>query len=184
MQVTAKTKGSRQTDMGVTGRILRAAWNGPFHAGPLTHPVTVGDALLKLFQTVWRGLFVLVLLAAAGALALWISTLMQPTPLGEQIDATARVDLKQCGKEQPLFVTFHNRSTRTIEEISFDWIARQKQRSSNLVTGPKYLKSDVIIPPGRTAELCWSMPELEAVEPGAVISYAVDIHYASGQSAD
>lgn len=170
--------------MSVSGRIIRGAWNGPFHAGPLTHPVTIGDALLKLFQTVWRALFILVVLVAVAAMVLWVSTMTQPEPLYKQIYATARVDMKQCNNKKPLFVTFHNRSTKTIGAISFDWIARQNLRSSNLVTGPRFLTSDVIIPPGRTAELCWSVPELEPVNPDAVIGYAVDIHSASEHSAN
>lgn len=35
-------------------RIIRLVWNGPFHIGKLSPPVSVGDALLKMLETAWR----------------------------------------------------------------------------------------------------------------------------------
>ncbi len=160
-------------------RVLAKAWAGPFDAGPLAHPVTVGDALLKLFQLLWRFGIAAILLIAAIAIAVWVASSLEPPPLSDQIVGTARVDERRCGKESPLLVSFANNSKRTVQDIGFEFVAKEDQRSSNLVTAPNYPKSDAIIAPGKVSELCWSLPELKPASPGAEIRYSIDVSYAS-----
>lgn len=73
--------------------IVKTIWNGPFHVGPLTRPVSVGDVFLKVLETVWRSFIVLLSLAlvVTGAIVIW-TFVLQPTffpPLAKKIKATA-----------------------------------------------------------------------------------------------
>lgn len=168
--------------MRTAAAILRKTWAGPFYAGPLTHPVTVGDALLKLFQTLWHACVVVVVGGCILFTAVWVSVQMQPPPLASKIHGSALVDVKTCGNHKPLLVTFYNGNGVAIQDIAFDFTAREDGRSSNLVR-PQYLHSDTIIPAGKAANLCWPIPALERVEPGMKMTYGVDISYASSNPA-
>lgn len=58
---------------------LVIAWNGPFHIGPLRQPVSLGDVLLKVLETLWRAVMTLVYLAVVVAVvALLWSYIIQP----------------------------------------------------------------------------------------------------------
>jgi hypothetical protein len=39
-------------------RFLLNAWNGPFYLGPLTKPVSAADAIMKVFEVIWKFGFV------------------------------------------------------------------------------------------------------------------------------
>jgi hypothetical protein len=162
--------------------IIRKTWAGPFSAGPLSHPVTVGDALLKLFQTIWRAGVVILASGCIVLSAVWVSVQLQPAPLGSKITSSARVDVRTCGTDRPLLVTFHNGNSVAIQDIAFDFTAREDGRSSNLVRS-QFLHSDAIVAAGKTATLCWPMPALERVELGMKVTYGVDISYASSDPA-
>lgn len=57
-----------------TKRIIRLVWNGPFHIGKLSPPVSVGDVLLKVLETAWRLILAIVglLLIIGLSLVAWI----------------------------------------------------------------------------------------------------------------
>lgn len=66
--------------MAASRTIVRAIWDGPFKIGELRQPVSVGDVLLKIFETLWRAIiciFTLVLVLGAG-LGLWL-LVIEPT---------------------------------------------------------------------------------------------------------
>lgn len=50
-------------------RFMRAIWRGPFYVGPLAHPVSLGSAVLKVFEVLWRAI---VLLASGTVLTLCV----------------------------------------------------------------------------------------------------------------
>lgn len=168
--------------MKTAAAIIRKTWAGPFAAGPLSHPVTVGDALLKLFQTIWRAGVIIITGGCTVLVAAWVSVQLQPAPLGSKITSSARVDVRTCGTDRPLLVTFHNGNNVAVQDIAFDFTAHENGRSSNFAQ-PQYLHSDAIVPAGKTATLCWAMPTLDRVEPGMQITYGVDISYASADPA-
>ena len=76
--------------------ILRAIWNGPFYAGPLVRPVSVGDAILKLLETIWRASVAIIALAAGlGAVALGWVYAIEPVffpPASSKVKISAEFD--------------------------------------------------------------------------------------------
>lgn len=73
--------------------IVEIIWNGPFHIGPLTRPVSVGDVLIKILETLWRAVIAILTLAGSitGAIAFW-ALVLEPVlfpPLTKRIEATA-----------------------------------------------------------------------------------------------
>jgi hypothetical protein len=78
------------------GRAVRAVWNGPFHIGKLSRPVSVGDVLLKMLETMWRGAIGLigVVVSVVAAYALWAEVLSPNLfpPLASRIVAKASYD--------------------------------------------------------------------------------------------
>jgi len=136
-------------------------WHGPFHLGPLQRPVSVGDALLKLFEVVWKG-FVAVIIAVIGAvlsIAVYLNFL-QPKPLDKQIQTLARVDRKLCSDPKfPLLVRFTNNSTKTIGLIDFQVEARRWGTTTDLNNDYVGLKSDTIIPAHEQLAWCYALPE-------------------------
>lgn len=163
-------------------RLVRKTWAGPFAAGQLVHPVTVGDALLKLFQLLWRIALIGFALGIALIVAILASAQMQPPPLADSITARVRMDADTCGTEMPLLVTFHNSAPVTVQDIAFDFTAREVGRSTNLVQS-QYLHSDVIIPPNNTARLCWVLPSITRMKSSTSIVYGLSIHNASAEPA-
>jgi hypothetical protein len=162
----------------IAARAVRSTWSGPFDAGPLSHPVTVGDALLKLFQTIWRAGVVVVASIVVLAAAVGIYTLLQPAPLRTRIVASARVDAKACGDEFPLLVSFKNNSSETVRSVYFNLEAYTAGRSRNLAKDG-YRTSDMIIPPLAESRQCWRLPVVESGTDLRLITYAAEVSSAS-----
>ena len=55
---------------------LKIVWNGPFHIGPLSQPVSVGDVLLKVLETIWRAFISLVYLALLTTAVVFLWTMV------------------------------------------------------------------------------------------------------------
>jgi hypothetical protein len=69
-------------------------------------------------------------------------------------------DRKECADDKwPLHVIVGNKSERTIEKVSFTFVARRPQRSSDLARFHSY-DDDHIIPPQQGYGMCWAAPEL------------------------
>lgn len=76
--------------------ILKAIWKGPFYIGPLSQPVSIGDVLLKLLETIWRLVISMIALAIVAGLGIyaWVE-IVEPAlfpPLKSQISVTAEYD--------------------------------------------------------------------------------------------
>ena len=74
-------------------KIFRIIWDGPFYIGLLTRPISVGDVLIKVLETLWRAAVAVIALVAvlAGAVAAW-SLVLEPKffpPLAKRVLATA-----------------------------------------------------------------------------------------------
>lgn len=173
-----------------TKRILQAIWEGPFHIGKLSQPVSVGDVLLKVLETIWRAIMVLIALIAATAasLAAWIfvvSPVVYP-PLADSIVATVAfddgtgppplyrgIDLAglqettfRCSRDYPLKIKLENRSNETVGSVSFVLSARKAGRSDDAVNYGGYRDSSQIIQPDNWWMQCHSLPALnEGFEP-------------------
>ncbi len=175
--------------------LLQKVWNGPFYIGALSRPVSVGDALLKTLETLWRAIILIlaVLLVAGVALAAWFQAI-QPVffpPLEKRILANASFDDGsalipsglgekpfRCAREYPIKVAFTNTSSVTVGSINFSIEGRAANRSTNVVQMAGGHTLDSVIAPGYTTQSCWSV----IVEPGfdpKDLFYEVDVWSAS-----
>jgi len=169
----------------IATRVLRAIWNGPFHIGRLSQPVSVGDVLLKVLETFWRAAVAIVggAAAVAGTLSLWF-LVVEPVlfpPLEKSIAITVRYDDgKQplppriesatakpdpakdryenfrCTSLYPLLVEFTNNSSKTVKHIGFEIAARYPDHSDDLANS-NYLESDAILKPHYSVKNCYSV---------------------------
>lgn len=140
--------------------IVRAVWNGPFYAGLLAPPVSVGDVLLKVLETAWRFAILLILSAAVIGLGVFVWTVTIGRPLASQVRAVAFIDKSSCTDPRyPLEVMFNNTSSRTLGEIRFNIVARRKGYSSDLNQDDlSFPKLNYIVPAGKLLTWCWSLP--------------------------
>jgi len=180
--------------MGQRGKgIARVIWDGPFYIGPLAPPVSVGDVLLKILETVWRAaisILVIGLTGIAGILG-WTelaSPILFP-PLASQVQASAIYDdganplppalvvandAFRCTSDFPLRIAFSNKSNRTIGQINFSIKGTEPGRTSNVVQNSYWEEADAIIPPGHTWTSCWSVSVPSHVQAGDLL-YTVEI---------
>jgi hypothetical protein len=82
------------------------------------------------------------------------------------VEPVIRLDSELCKTGgYPLFIAFSNKSTKTIDRVSFTIGAKVPERSSELAEY-KSVSSDTIIKPGAGIGHCYSLPKLsEAVMP-------------------
>jgi len=180
--------------MGAWG-ILRAVWNGPFFIGELAQPVSVGDVLLKVLETLWRVLIAILgtTIAVVAAVVLWTAILSPKLfpPLKGQIEAVAVFDdgtlpppiyisvagttqqpppkPTHCTPDYPLKVTFYNRSKETVGSIGFELSAHLAGHTDDQIAYGRILESDRIIEPGTGWITCWAVPALKYnEEPGSL----------------
>lgn len=167
-------------------------WNGPFHVGSLTRPVSVGDAILKVLETLWRVLVLVIVVPVFVLLivAIW-QYIIDPTlfpPLKNKVQATARWDDGaapivttvgapkpfRCTKDYPIKVEFYNRSRRTIRDTSFSIEANIPGRSSNVVDHYFSAHLDAIMQPQNGWTQCFSVELQPGLDPSSV-EYKVTI---------
>lgn len=165
------------------GRIIRAIWRGPFFIGPHSQPISLGAALLRILEVIWKfGIAVLIAgavalaLAAVGAL---ISRTLNPT-LESQLAGEARFDQELCTKEFPIAVIIRNNSKRSLASARIDLVATQPGRSTNLVKYPS-LDWGAIIQGGEAAALCYSLPS-DVTDDPKTLDYSVKIWSATPQN--
>lgn len=148
-------------------RILATIWKGPFYIGQLSQPVSVGDVLLKLLETLWRtaiAIVAVVLIAAAGILA-WVyvfEPLLFPpaknmieatvtyddgkTPLPPAIGAIPQPKTYRCTEDYPLRVSFWNRGKKSVTSINFSIEAYNAGHSTNVIRNGGSFVQDAVIP--------------------------------------
>ncbi|MDI3560011.1 hypothetical protein [Bradyrhizobium sp. Arg816] len=69
-------------------------------------------------------------------------------------------DRKECVDDKwPIHLIIGNGSERTIEKVSFAFVARRPERSTDLARYHSY-SDDHIIPPQKGYGICWAAPEL------------------------
>ncbi|WP_157783472.1 hypothetical protein [Rhizorhabdus wittichii] len=162
--------------------ILVGIWNGPFHMPPLARPVSVGDVLLKILETIWRGLIGLVAIAAliAGAIYLWVEY-VGPRPLGEKIIGHAVIDKKVCSDEKyPLAIALTNSSSKSIGSVRFDIEARRRGNSANLNEyDSRYPETTWIINPKSWIRQCWALPPALENEDLSDVIFTVKVLWAT-----
>jgi hypothetical protein len=171
--------------------LMRAVWNGPFHIGPLSRPVSVGDVLLKVLETLWRAVLSIIILMVVVALgiAAWVQ-IIEPTffpPLKTRINVVATYDDGsanlppaiggkpfRCSSDYPLKIAFTNNSKVSIGHLDFSIEGRAANRSDNVVEGAGWRQADTIIPAGYTWQSCWAV----SVQPGydaKALDYNVEV---------
>ena len=157
---------------------IRTVWDGPFKT-PQQQPITVGWALLKLFETVWRLLVIVVLLIAAIAIYAWYDA---RNPLSSQVGVGLSPAPIDCvAKGWPILARIENKSSKTIGELSLKFRVYPQGTSTDVVSYD-YLQPDLhnIIRPGEVLSWCFRMPDLDAGSTGpytvmADVNYAVEL---------
>lgn len=176
-------------------RAARAIWNGPFFIGPLTRPVSVGDVLMKLFETAWRGLVCIIgALIVIGAAAIgWeqLSPKLFP-PLRTKIEAsvtyddgskpvievgpagdTVRSKPFRCNLDQPLKLRFRNNSEKEVGHLTLEISARREGYSDNVINNG-YQSVGIRIPAKRSWVGCWT-PSFDETYNASELEYAVTV---------
>jgi len=171
-----------------TRAIAKAVWDGPFYIGPLSQPVSLGDVVLKLLETVWRtavGVVALVVTSTIG-IALWVmvvepwvyppakdkvtievsyddgSASMPPAiNLGPGTDPGAAF---RCTEDYPLKIRLSNLSGSPIGNISFSIGARRDGFTRNLIQRGNWLQTDRVLPPNTWWMNCWPVGFSERIE--------------------
>ena len=100
----------------------RVIWNGPFYIGKLERPVSVGDAIMKVLETAWRGAVIIV--AAFAALFSYIAYDSWSKSRAEAAALTtteivASYNPAVCGDSQPIEVVIGNSGRRTLSYVSY-----------------------------------------------------------------
>lgn len=158
---------------------LKTIWNGPFHIGRIQQPVTLGAAILKILEVLWR---LLIVGAVAMALIFMVAVILQVRSpsyvrLSNEIEATVFHDTSICSDEFPLLISFKNNSKQTVGEISFTTIVRATGHSTDLAKFHSY-REDAIIRPAGTHSGCWRVPETESLT-RRPLEFSVRISYAN-----
>ncbi|TCU62010.1 hypothetical protein EDF58_1011343 [Novosphingobium sp. PhB57] len=185
------------------GRIWRKIWNGPFHIGHLSQPVTVGDVLMKVLETAWRTAvvaitIVVVMVACGGVWFTYLSpvifpraetklvveavydngkrTIPAPPPLvkpGQKAPPVFR-----CTPDYPIKVSFWNKSSRPITDVYFDIEAYNLGYTNNLVDGGAFRENHRVVEPHHIWTTCYASPALEGVDP-MELTYKANVSTAS-----
>lgn len=139
----------------------RAIWNGPFYIGPLTRPVSVGDVLMKVLETAWRG--AVLIGGTVGAFVAWFL-------IGDWFDERAtnaaklktdvivRYDIEACPTSAPIHALIGNRSNRTLSWVSYEVQVLDRPGGRNVAPDrlTRLTVSDPIAP-GRGLAFCHSL---------------------------
>lgn len=160
---------------------IRGVWDGPFKTPP-QEPITVGWALLKLFETLWRLLLIVIALIALVVLYVWQS---ERNPLSSQIGIQLSPATSYCrSRGWPINALIENNSRKVIGELGLKFRV-YPQGSSTDVVAYDYVQPDMhnILRPGEVLDWCFPMPQLQAGSKGPY-TVALDVSYASELSKD
>lgn len=128
------------------------------------NPVSVGDVLMKILETIWRFLVSVVAIAAAGAAVIYIQYLREEpyVPLERKIETAASYEPGvRCAPDHPIYVRFKNKSNEEIGRIDFSIEAREFGRSTNLAAyNESYL--DYVLGSDGVADACFKLPSVSS----------------------
>jgi hypothetical protein len=159
---------------------IRTIWDGPFKAPP-QETITVGWALLKLFETVWRLFLIVILLVASLAIYLWQA---ERNPLSSQIGVELSSAPSDCvAKGFPILAHIENKSSKTIGEVDLQFRVFPEGTSKDVADLGSYQQQDNILRPGEALDWCYAMPQLQTGSTGPY-TVAVSVNYASELSRD
>lgn len=157
-------------------------WGGPFRTPPLQHPITVGWVLLKLLETIWRLLLIVVILAALVGGWAWYS---QSNPLSSQVKVEVAQNSPDCkDPEYPVRIVVKTESKKTLGEIVLALRLYEQGKSQNVISYDwARIEIHDILKPGYQLESCYRMP---TAQPGSTGPYivAADVTYAAELSKD
>lgn len=182
--------------VGQVRAILRAIWNGPFYIGKLTRPVSVGEVLLKILETVWRSIAVAVSVSAllTAGIMLW-SYFLEPwlfPPLQSYLRASVVYDdgtdpkapplvfpdgkaakqpkeMLRCESEHPIRVVIQNQWRRPIKSLVLSLEAFEPNRSTNLAENASWIDADFRVGPGHYVAACHSIAIANSSDPKLLI---------------
>lgn len=150
----------------------QAIWNGPFYVGKLEQPVKLGDVVLKVLETVWRG-GVLVSVAALVAIGVYTAIDIKKDWDSEKfinhdpalsLDGRLRMAVTYpdsgCDSNKPVGVKITNLSNDRIDWYKWSFAANYEGHSTNLLWGKdgSYFDNDLVISPRGSVEFCHAIP--------------------------
>lgn len=135
-----------------------AIWNGPFHIGKLSRPVSVGDVMMKVLETVWRAAVIAVGLASTGiallALHLW-RTEQRNEAAERALVIDAQANFTECSSDAPILVSIRNGGSGTVGYVSYGVEIIDPSSGANVApTHLDYLSTTRDIPPNSTLTSC------------------------------
>jgi hypothetical protein len=161
-----------------TARAMMAIWRGPFAIGPLTRPVSVGDALAKVLEVCWK----LVLILACSVAAIVAFAVGQPalentfrTDLTKKVTMSLVLDPKECSAQgSPLKATITNNSRASLGRVTFHIGVREVNHSTDLNAGALESYSDVVLAPKYWQTRCYPLPETNAAA-GSPLAFSAEL---------
>jgi len=154
---------------------IQKTWDGPFKTPP-QQPVTVGWALLKLFETLWRLLLIVLLLIAALALYVWYA---ERNPLSSQISIGLSPAPSDCtAKGLPILAHIQNKSDKVIGETDLQFRVYPQGISKDVAYLGAYQELHNILKPGEALDWCFPAPQ---VEEGSTGPYTIAVSVSSAE---
>lgn len=159
----------------------RAIWNGPFYIGRLTRPVSVGDVLMKLLETLWR-VILLGIVAFGALLAVVLGNSWFENRRNTDAQRRTVIDVHADRSCQPgeFAVTIRNNSKYTLTYVSYR--VNMTLRGADVTPGHLMdLWTGSAIGPGRslttchsTAHTAWGSPTYYRTQEGTVLGASIE----------
>jgi hypothetical protein len=142
-------------------------------------------------QGLVKGLFIVLGLIALFALLLWFNSIeseqrwqAKQAELAKVV-VTASYDAADCTGEKPLHLFIENRSSKTVNAVSWELEAYVPRHSTNVVDIlTQDYKSDVILKPNQFVSYCYPVPKLNYNVDPTLLKYKIarpDISFAEAQ---
>lgn len=159
----------------------RSIWNGPFYIGKLTQPVSVGDVMMKVLETLWRTALVGVALFA-GLIALILGNSRMESRRNDDAERNVVVNAHRDPSCQPgeFAVTIQNNSKYTITYASYrvnmtlNGVDVTPDHLRNLWTGTDISPDHHLTTCHSTAWTSYGTPTSYRTEEGTVLGGSLD----------
>lgn len=143
-------------------RSLQKVWDGPFKTPQLEQPISVGWVLLKILETLWRAVVVLLLLIAAVLAFVWWS---EAHPLASQVTVQLSRSQEWCrARGWPIEAFITNNSRKTLGQIDLKFRVYPFGSSQDVAAYAVGSTPELnrIIAPGGVLDWCFSMPQIDS----------------------